>query len=206
MDDGKEPTGITVSKPNQSRVLPPRLIQLLFLFLVLCFSICLFVIYMIRKTEVTTTLTSSIPILRACVEEQPKMNLDNWIKPPSTLLHTMSDEELFWRASFVPQLKSYPFTRVPKIAFMFLTKGPLPLAPLWERFFKGHEGLYSIYIHSLPSYEAKFSSNSVFYGRQIPSQVLYKLLIFIISIHISLIMLLYMHSYLAFQKHASGVR
>ncbi|KAI3687373.1 hypothetical protein L1987_81068 [Smallanthus sonchifolius] len=53
---------------------------------------------------------------------------------------------------------------------MFLTKGPLPLAPLWERFFKGHESLYSVYIHSLPSYEAEFSSKSVFYGRQIPSQ------------------------------------
>ncbi|KAI3822022.1 hypothetical protein L1987_09603 [Smallanthus sonchifolius] len=54
---------------------------------------------------------------------------------------------------------------------MFLTKGPLPLGPLWERFFKGHESLYSVYIHSVPSYEAKFSSKSVFYGRQIPSQV-----------------------------------
>ncbi|KAK9079830.1 hypothetical protein SSX86_001503 [Deinandra increscens subsp. villosa] len=171
MEEGKDPTAITVSKPNQSRVLPPRLIQLLFLFLVLCFSISLVLVYMIRKTEVTTTLASSIPILQTCVEEQPKTDLDHWIKPPSTLLHTMSDEELLWRASFVPQLKNYPFTRVPKIAFMFLTKGPLPLAPLWERFFKGHEGLYSIYIHSLPSYEAKFSHKSVFYKRQIPSQV-----------------------------------
>ncbi|KAJ0770303.1 putative glycosyl transferase, family 14 [Helianthus annuus] len=168
MEEGKDPT---VSKPNQSKVLPPRLIQLLFLFLVLCFSICLFVIYMIRKTEVTTTLVSSIPVLQPCVQEQQKTNLDHWIKPPSSLLHAMSDEELFWRASFVPQLKSYPFVRIPKIAFMFLTKGPLPLAPLWERFFKGHEGLYSVYIHSLPSYEAKFPPESVFYGRQIPSQV-----------------------------------
>lgn len=25
---------------------------------------------------------------------------------------------------------------VKKVAFMFLTKGPLPFAPLWERFFK----------------------------------------------------------------------
>eukprot|EP00475_Leptophrys_vorax_P006554 TRINITY_DN14068_c0_g1_i1.p1 TRINITY_DN14068_c0_g1~~TRINITY_DN14068_c0_g1_i1.p1 ORF type:complete len:453 (-),score=7.86 TRINITY_DN14068_c0_g1_i1:140-1498(-) len=34
-----------------------------------------------------------------------------------------------------------------KIAFMFLTRGPLPLAPLWARFFEGHEGRYSVYIH-----------------------------------------------------------
>ncbi|KAL0330730.1 UNVERIFIED_CONTAM: hypothetical protein Sangu_1618500 [Sesamum angustifolium] len=90
---------------------------------------------------------------------------------PTNLMHKMSDEELFWRASFVPRVKKYPFQRVPKIAFMFLTKGPLPLAPLWERFFKGHEGQYSIYIHSLPSFEADFPSSSVFYRRQIPSQV-----------------------------------
>ncbi|KAL7187722.1 hypothetical protein ACSBR1_037729 [Camellia fascicularis] len=54
---------------------------------------------------------------------------------------------------------------------MFLTKGPLPLAPLWERFLKGHEGLYLIYIHSLPSFQVDFPSSSVFYRRQIPSQL-----------------------------------
>uniref|UniRef100_M1B318 Core-2/I-branching beta-1,6-N-acetylglucosaminyltransferase family protein n=2 Tax=Solanum tuberosum TaxID=4113 RepID=M1B318_SOLTU len=83
----------------------------------------------------------------------------------------MSDKELLWRASMVPRVKKYPFKRVPKIAFMFLTKGPLPLAPIWERFFKGHQGFYSIYIHSLPSFEADFPASSVFYKRQIPSQV-----------------------------------
>lgn len=126
---------------------------------------------MIRKTGVVTTMTSAIPILQPCVQEEPKNNIDRWITPPSNLIHTMSDKELLWRASFVPQLKKYPFARVPKIAFMFLTKGPLPLAPLWERFFKGHKSLFSIYIHSLPSFEARFPSTSVFYERQIPSQI-----------------------------------
>ncbi|GJW97633.1 core-2/I-branching beta-1,6-N-acetylglucosaminyltransferase family protein [Tanacetum coccineum] len=129
---------------------------------------------MTRKASVTTTtLISSVPLSQPCVhlKEQPKTNRDHWIESPLKLLHSMSDEELFWRASLVPELKNCPFTRVPKIAFMFLTKGPLPLAPLWERFFKGHEGQYSIYIHSLPSYEAKYEPTSAFYGRQIPSQV-----------------------------------
>ncbi|KAH0994278.1 hypothetical protein GBA52_018142 [Prunus armeniaca] len=54
---------------------------------------------------------------------------------------------------------------------MFLTRGPLPLAPLWERFLKGHEGRYSIYVHSLPSFQPHFHTSSVFYGRHIPSQV-----------------------------------
>ncbi|KAI0527191.1 hypothetical protein KFK09_002790 [Dendrobium nobile] len=105
-----------------------------------------------------------------CVNKEPSV-LDRWVKPPSSLMHNMSDEELFWAASFVPQVKKYPFHRVPKVAFMFLTTGPLPLSPLWEKFFKGNEGLYSIYVHSLPSYKANFPPESVFYKRQIPSQV-----------------------------------
>jgi len=87
------------------------------------------------------------------------------------LEHSMTDEELLWRASFAPGIRRYPFRRVPKVAFMFLTRGPLPLAPLWERFFRGHEGRYSIYVHALPSYRANFTSGSVFYRRQIPSKV-----------------------------------
>ncbi|KAK9076155.1 hypothetical protein SSX86_004488 [Deinandra increscens subsp. villosa] len=166
MEEGKEPPSITTftSRPNQSRALPQRLIQLLSLFLVLCFTISLFSIYMIRQTGV-------FPIVQPCIQEQPTDSPADWIIPPLNLIHTMSDKELFWRASFVPQVKQYPFARVPKIAFMFLTKGPLPLAPLWERFFEGHKSLYSIYIHSLPSYEPRFPSTSVFYNRQIPSQI-----------------------------------
>ncbi|KAJ1293756.1 hypothetical protein BS78_01G093400 [Paspalum vaginatum] len=87
------------------------------------------------------------------------------------LEHSMTDEELLWRASFAPGVRRYPFRRVPKVAFMFLTRGPLPLAPLWERFFRGNEGRYSIYVHALPSYRANFTSESVFFRRQIPSKV-----------------------------------
>ncbi|KAL8208273.1 hypothetical protein R6Q57_007685 [Mikania cordata] len=173
MEEGKDPPATTavINRPNHSRVLPQRLIQLLTLFLILCFTISLFSIYMIRKTGVVATVTSAIPILQPCIQEHSNNNLDRWTIPPSNLIHTMSDTELFWRAAFVPQVVEYPFARVSKIAFMFLTIGPLPLAPLWERFFKGHKSLYSIYIHSLPSYEPRFPSTSVFYNRQIPSQI-----------------------------------
>lgn len=71
----------------------------------------------------------------------------------------------------MPRIKEYPFVRNAKIAFMFLTKGPLPFAPLWERFFKGNEKFYSVYIHSSPGYTANFTKDSAFYERQIPSQV-----------------------------------
>ncbi|CAN1777864.1 Glycosyltransferase BC10, partial [Linum perenne] len=95
---------------------------------------------------------------------------------PSTIWHEMEDNELLWRASMVPRVHDFPFKRVPKIAFMFLTVGPLPLAPLWELFFKDQHHLYSIYIHSLPSYmngtttSSDFPLDSVFYGRRIPSK------------------------------------
>ncbi|KAL8549498.1 hypothetical protein ACS0TY_008365 [Phlomoides rotata] len=87
-----------------------------------------------------------------------------------SLMHEMSDQELLWRASMAPKIKEYPFKRVPKIAFMFLTRGPVILAPLWEKFFKGHQGLYTIYVHSDPSYNGSEPRDSVFHGRRIPSK------------------------------------
>ncbi|XP_062191427.1 glycosyltransferase BC10-like [Phragmites australis] len=89
---------------------------------------------------------------------------------PQHLAHSMSDEELFWRASLVPKTDEFPFQRVPKVAFLFMTRGPLPFAPLWDKFFRGHQGLYSVYVHTLPDYKLNVSKNSAFYGRQIPSE------------------------------------
>lgn len=87
------------------------------------------------------------------------------------LRHGMGDQELLWRASMVPLRPGLPVRRTPKVAFMFLTVGPLPLAPLWEKFFKGHEELYSIYVHSLPEYEPNEQPSSVFFGRHVLSRV-----------------------------------
>ncbi|KAG4388162.1 hypothetical protein AAZX31_09G106500 [Glycine max] len=90
---------------------------------------------------------------------------------PSNVVHDMSDEELLWRASMTPKIREYPFDRVAKVAFMFLVRGPVPLAIFWERFFKGHEGYYSIYVHSNPSYNGSDPESSVFHGRRIPSKI-----------------------------------
>lgn len=87
-----------------------------------------------------------------------------------SLKHGMSDEELLWRASMTPKIQEFPFERVPKIAFMFLTRGPVILAPLWEKFFKGNQGLYSIYVHSDPSFNGSEPEGSVFHGRRIASK------------------------------------
>ncbi|CAH9142682.1 unnamed protein product [Cuscuta epithymum] len=99
-----------------------------------------------------------------------KSSLQEYLKPPPCM-HGMSDEELLWRASVVPRVKNAPFTYRPKVAFMFLARGSLPLAPLWERFFKGHDGLYSIYIHSQPSFNGiAHGEGPMFHGRRIPSK------------------------------------
>ena len=97
---------------------------------------------------------------------------------PINLTHKMSDAELFWRASMTPYKNEYPFPRVPKVAFMFLTRGPLPMLPLWERFFKGHENYFSIYLHTPTAFNLNVSSQSPFYARQIPSQVPFHFFIF----------------------------
>ncbi|KAJ4846926.1 hypothetical protein Tsubulata_010326 [Turnera subulata] len=96
------------------------------------------------------------------------LSIDTFARP-NNLTHSMTDEELFWRASLLPYKEDYPFHRVPKVAFMFLTRGPLPMLPLWERFFKGHHKYFSIYVHANPDYELNVSTDSPFYGRKIPS-------------------------------------
>lgn len=162
LEEGKERT-------NQSKGLPLRPLRLLVLFLALCVVFSVITIYTVKHFGIESVVTTMSSSFQPCYEEPG--GLDKWIRPPSNPIHNMSDKELLWRASFVPRIKDYPYQRVPKIAFMFLTKGPMPLAPLWERFLKGHENLYSIYIHSLPSYQPQFPPSSVFYNRQIPSQV-----------------------------------
>ncbi|KAI5004401.1 hypothetical protein ZWY2020_031644 [Hordeum vulgare] len=92
------------------------------------------------------------------------------LAPSGGLMHNMTDEELLWRASMVPMIARVPWHIVPKVAFLFLVRGDMPLRPLWEKFFAGHEGLYSIYVHANPTYTGSPPADSVFYDRMIPSQ------------------------------------
>lgn len=109
-------------------------------------------------------------IVRDCEKVEDCSSLNAFLRPKN-LTHHMSDNELFWRSSMVPKKEGFPYKRVPKVAFMFLTRGPLPLLPLWERFFQGHEKLFSIYVHALPGYKLNVSTSSAFHAREIPSQV-----------------------------------
>ncbi|KAE9586223.1 putative glycosyl transferase, family 14 [Lupinus albus] len=169
LEEGKE-------RMNQTKGLPLRLLRLFMMFIAVCVVFSIISMYTIKHFRIGSVVTTMNSKLQPCYKEPEDGLFEKWIKPHSNLIHNMSDKQLLWRASFVPRIKKYPYKRVPKIAFMFLTKGPLPLAPLWERFLKGHEKLYSIYIHSLPSYQARFPPSSVFYKRQIPSQACFEVL------------------------------
>lgn len=123
-----------------------------------------------------SSFSTSPPVPQPSLAAPPPPSISSAsLEEQKLLAHNMSDEELLRRASLMvppPQLANKVYG-VPKVAFMFLTIGPLPLAPLWEQFFKGHEGFYSIYVHTHPSFNDSTPEDSVFHGRRIPSQPVY---------------------------------
>lgn len=84
-------------------------------------------------------------------------------------MRNISDKALISRALRVSR-RHYEHETIPKVAFLFLTRGNLHLAPLWEMFFKGNEGFYSVYVHTQPSFNGSYPENSVFHGRRITSK------------------------------------
>ncbi|XP_073066096.1 glycosyltransferase BC10-like [Primulina eburnea] len=168
LNGGEDPPVRLISQ--HYRPVPQRCLQFLLLFM----GVSIVFSFLSIHASWYIRLPGVIPVVHPRIEPpcvQEPMDFKTWMRPPTTLSHEMKDSELFWRASFVPKIKKYPMKRKAKIAFMFLTRGPLPMAPLWEKFFKGNGKLYSIYIHSFPSYQPEFRPSSVFYNRQIPSQV-----------------------------------
>ncbi|WOK91733.1 hypothetical protein Cni_G00424 [Canna indica] len=99
------------------------------------------------------------------------------ILPPKTLpsipdRDEIDDLALFRRATLASAagggggdgLRRHPAVP-PKIAFMFLTNSDLSFAPLWERFFHGHERLFNVYIHADPSTRFLLPLTPSFRGR-----------------------------------------
>lgn len=164
----QETNSLNSVRTIQKTAMTFKILHFFLIFLVLGLAVCIVSMNMIRYFGTQNMTSTKSSRFHSCYDEMS--SLECWIKPPPTLMHKMNDTELFWRATFAPGIRHYPYRRVAKMAFMFLTRGPLPLSPLWERFFRGNEGLYSIYIHSSPGYELDYSRSSVFYGRQIPSQ------------------------------------
>ncbi|CAH8361785.1 unnamed protein product [Eruca vesicaria subsp. sativa] len=75
---------------------------------------------------------------RACymVSSRGCKALSDWLPP---LPREYSDDEIAARVVIREIMSNVPvIRRDPKIAFMFLTPGPLPFERLWERFFQVH--------------------------------------------------------------------
>ncbi|XP_020109883.1 uncharacterized protein LOC109725194 [Ananas comosus] len=91
----------------------------------------------------------------------------DWL--PAKRLRVLTDGEIASRVVFsdliaMPTVQS----KNPKIAFMFLTPGTLPFERLWAKFFQGHQGRYSIYIHA--SREKPVHVSPLFSDREIRSE------------------------------------
>ncbi|KAK4786325.1 hypothetical protein SAY86_003014 [Trapa natans] len=93
--------------------------------------------------------------------------LTDWLPPIPSREYT--DEEIASRIVIKEILSTpSPETRNPKIAFMFLSPGSLPFERLWDRFFRGHEGRFTVYVHS--SKEKPVHVSRYFINRDIRSE------------------------------------
>lgn len=164
------------SQPSK-REWPARLSKMFFMFMLLGAGVILGVVFALHMSRYFTPgkiFPNSVTLCRQPSStpgptERHWSRLEDWLVVPS-IQHNLSDAELLWSASVRPMRKGMPIRRVPKVAFMFLSRGPLPLLPFWERFFKGNEELYTIYVHAHPGFTLVVPPSSVFYGRQIPSK------------------------------------
>ncbi|CAH8316868.1 unnamed protein product [Eruca vesicaria subsp. sativa] len=167
---------------------PLRLILLQFgnhvlrsLFFVIGFSIGVFLYLHLKASHMSTPKTQQPLRSTLLFHHSIKQELETQV-----LQHNMSDQELFTKVSLLspppPSSSSSSWLgrrhnndgkMVVKVAFMFMTGGALPLATLWDKFFEGHEGFYSIYVHTNPSFQESYPETSVFYSRRIPSQPVY---------------------------------
>lgn len=87
---------------------------------------------------------------------------------PSIPVRDLTDEEIASQVVIRDILStSSVITENSKVAFMFLTPGALPFESLWDKFFHGHEGRFSIYVHASKDKPVHFSR--YFINREIHS-------------------------------------
>ncbi|TYI79165.1 hypothetical protein E1A91_D05G003200v1 [Gossypium mustelinum] len=89
-------------------------------------------------------------------------------RPLPSPARELTDEEFASKVVFrdilhIPRIQP----KYSKIAFMFLTPSSLPFEKLWDRFFCGHEGKFSVYVHA--SKEQPVHVSRYFLNREIHS-------------------------------------
>ncbi|KAJ4707882.1 putative Core-2/I-branching beta-1,6-N-acetylglucosaminyltransferase family protein [Melia azedarach] len=117
---------------------------------------------------ITTPTATTTPTSISQANESPATIFVPKPKPPPSIQIPKDDRSLFRVAARVVSPKP---TSPKKLAFMFLTTLPLPLAPLWELYFnRTSKSLYNIYVHADPSFQYDPPFSGVFTGRVIPSK------------------------------------
>ncbi|KAL5703122.1 hypothetical protein ACHQM5_028255 [Ranunculus cassubicifolius] len=143
----------------------------LFLCCIISFGVGFTLNFHLKNISFNFHVTQLPPIFFPPPPPSPPVALLSPIRPPPTAMHGMTDKELLWMASMVPRVdRPHRMLKPKKIAFLFLIRREISLAPLWDKFFEGHEGLYSIYVHAHPAFNQSMMENSVFRGRNIPSK------------------------------------
>ncbi|PSR85261.1 Mediator of RNA polymerase II transcription subunit like, partial [Actinidia chinensis var. chinensis] len=90
----------------------------------------------------------------------------HWLPPAP--VREFTDDEIASRVVIRDILSAPPLeSKNPKIAFLFLTPGALPFEKLWDKFFHGHEGKFSVYVHASKDKPVHFSR--YFVNREIRS-------------------------------------
>ncbi|EPS69106.1 hypothetical protein M569_05660 [Genlisea aurea] len=134
----------------------------------------------IRKPTWIIILVSLVCVFLVCAYVYPPQNspacyvfssngckaLQKW-HPPSPA-RELTDDEIASRVVIRDILNMPPVvSRRPKIAFLFLTPGPLPFEKLWDKFFQGHEDRFTVYVHASKDKPVHFSR--YFINREIRS-------------------------------------
>lgn len=91
--------------------------------------------------------------------------------PPIPASDELDDLALFRRAATIASSRGprVHLSSPPKVAFLFLTNSDLYFVPLWERFFRGHAGLFNVYVHADPT-AAVAPPRGIFRDRFVPAK------------------------------------
>ncbi|XP_058724800.1 glycosyltransferase BC10-like [Vicia villosa] len=148
------------SRPRSHLKRPNWIIVLVF---IVCFFLIAAYIYPLR----TPSSTCSFFNAQGCSFVGGRGS--TYSRPPPVQARQLTDAEVESRVVINEILKYYSVqTKVPKVAFMFLTPGSLPFEKLWHMFFQGHEGKFTVYVHA--SKEKPVHVSSYFVGRDIHSE------------------------------------
>ncbi|XP_010483231.1 PREDICTED: uncharacterized protein LOC104761804 [Camelina sativa] len=131
-----ETQNLHLSPRHRSSLKKPLLIVLL----VCIASVVLVITYMYPQQNTKSSAACVGLSSRGC-----EAALSGWLP---VHVRKFTDEEVAARVVIKDILRTPPaLTPKSKIAFMFLTPGTLPFEKLWDKFFQGQEGRFSIYIH-----------------------------------------------------------